>query len=733
MSQDRKVELLAPAGSYQGFEAALGAGADAVYVGGARFGARAYARNFSDEELLQAIDMAHIYGKKLYLTVNTLLKNKELYEELIPYLQPFYQAGLDGVIVQDFGVFAALKEAFPLLHLHASTQMAVTGPKGMKFLEKQGATRVVAARELTLQELFRMHQESSLEIEAFVHGALCYSYSGQCLMSSILGGRSGNRGRCAQPCRLPYDTSLDRGKDYKGKGQMCPLSLKDICTIEILPEILEAGVTSLKIEGRMKQPEYTAGVTAVYRKYLDLLEKNGKEAYQVEEKDRKYLLDLFNRGGSCTGYYKMQGGPSMMAFSNEKKTGEVSLQLRKRKEKIYGNLILFPGSPVILEITCQGRTATASGGEVQYAKNNPMGQERIRQQMDKLGNTPFIWEDLQIQMDDSIFVPMGVLNQVRRDALGQLQEELLKPYRRSLTGRLPSAPKRNHKEKSHVPGICVSCEDKDTAQALLETGGFQGMYLPFDLMDAFLKKGIREGISMYLALPYITRGEMPDQVKEKIPGWLAEGMAGFLVRNLETYAMLSEMGYGERCRIDHTLYTWNNRAVDFWRAQNVLGNTVPLELNQGELGHRDNKGSEMLVYGYLPLMYSAQCVRRNVYTCKKSAHTQQGSKKDRADVYLKDRYENLFPVVCKCDPWKTGNTEGNTPCYNIIYNTLPFGLLKESTQVKALGVDSIRLSFTMESPVEAVRILKDFTAAYRDGQVVPDRKFTKGHFKRGAQ
>ena len=733
MSQERKIELLAPAGSYQGFEAALGAGADAVYVGGSRFGARAYARNFSDEELLRAIDTAHIYGKKLYLTVNTLLKNKELYEELIPYLQPFYQAGLDGVIVQDFGVFTALREAFPLLHLHASTQMAVTGSKGMKFLEKQGATRVVAARELSLKELTRMHQESSLEIEAFVHGALCYSYSGQCLMSSILGGRSGNRGRCAQPCRLPYDTSLDGRKDYKGKGQMCPLSLKDICTIQILPEILDAGVTSLKIEGRMKQPEYTAGVTAVYRKYLDLLESNGKEAYQVEEKDQKYLLDLFNRGGSCTGYYKMQNGPSMMAFSNEKKTGEVSLQLRKRKEKIYGNLILFPGSPVILEISCQGKKVVVSEGEVQYAKNNPMGQERIRQQMDKLGNTLFVWEDLQIQMEDCIFVPMGVLNQVRREALEQLQEELLQPYRRSMTGKLPAAVHVKRKERPSVPRICVSCEDKHTAQALLEEGGFQGMYLPFDLMGAFLKKGVDAGISMYLAMPYITRGDMPEQVKKQIPVWLSEGMEGFLVRNLETYAMLLEMGYKERCRIDHTLYTWNNQAVDFWRSQKILGNTVPLELNQGELGYRDNRDSEMLVYGYLPLMYSAQCVRNNVYTCKRNASAQHRLQSSVADVYLRDRYENAFPIVCSCDPWKAGNTGAASPCYNIIYNTLPFGLLKESRQVKALGVDSVRLSFTMEAPDEAVRILKDFTAAYRDGLDMPDRKFTKGHFKRGAQ
>ena len=203
-----EIELLAPAGSYEGFEAAIGAGADAVYVGGAAFGARAYAKNFGEEELLRAIDTAHIHGKKLYLTVNTLLKNRELSEQLYDYLLPYYKEGLDAVIVQDMGVFKMIREMFPGMHLHASTQMTVTGPEGMKFLEEQGASRVVTARELSLDEIRRMHETSPIEIESFVHGALCYSYSGQCLMSSILGGRSGNRGRCAQPCRLPYQTGL---------------------------------------------------------------------------------------------------------------------------------------------------------------------------------------------------------------------------------------------------------------------------------------------------------------------------------------------------------------------------------------------------------------------------------------------------------------------------------------------------------------------------------------------
>ena len=384
------LELLAPAGSYEGFEAALGAGADAVYVGGSAFGARAYAKNFEEEELLRAIDTAHVYGKKLYLTVNTLFKNRELTEQLYEYLLPYYREGLDAVIVQDMGAFAAIREMFPGLHLHASTQMTVTGPEGMKFLEEQGAARVVTARELSLEEIQRMHEASPIEIESFIHGALCYSYSGQCLMSSILGGRSGNRGRCAQPCRLPYETALC-GKRYDGKKDLCPLSLKDISTIEILPQILDAGVTS------------------VYRKYLDRLFEKGADHYRVEEKDKKYLLDLFNRGGSCRGYYEQQNGPSMMAFTNEKKTGDVTVSLKKKKEKIQGNLILFPGSPAILDLSCRGIHASGVAGEVQYAQNQPLTEERVRVQMEKLGNTPFEWDRLDIQMDENIFIPMKTL------------------------------------------------------------------------------------------------------------------------------------------------------------------------------------------------------------------------------------------------------------------------------------------------------------------------------------
>lgn len=718
-----QIELLAPAGSYEGFEAAIGAGADAVYVGGAAFGARAYAKNFQEEELLQAIDVAHIHGKKLYLTVNTLLKNKELTEQLYDYLLPFYEAGLDAVIVQDMGVLRFIRRNFPGLSIHASTQMTVTGQMGMKFLEEQGVTRVVAARELGLSELKKMHEASPIEIEVFIHGALCYCYSGQCLMSSMLGGRSGNRGRCAQTCRLPYQTSLD-GKKFKGKKELCPLSLKDMCSIELLPKLMDAGVASLKIEGRMKQPKYTAGVTAVYRKYLDRLLENGPLAYQVEEEDKRFLLDIFNRGGSCTGYLEQAKGPSMMAFTNEKKSKEVPVEIRKTKEKIYGNLILFPESPAILNISCNGIHTFAQGVQVQHAQKQPMDRERIRRQMEKLGNTEFVWEDLDIQMDEEIFIPVKELNELRRTALENLKQELTEPYRRKTEEKETFV--REQKKKEEVPlkkKFYVSCETLEQAELLAKNTEITGMYLPFDVMAVCMKKRIHEKKELYLSLPHIARGEMPPVFCRQAKLWMEEGMKGFLVRNLEAYAMIKSMGYGKNCVTDHSLYTWNDEAVAFWAEEDILRNTLPLELNERELYYRDNQSGELLLYGYLPLMVSAQCVRKNCYQCDQK----------EGRVYLKDRYGKVFPVVCCCMPWKTETTGKKEFCYNILYNTIPYGLLKEKKQVESLHAETYRLSFTMESPKEAEKILEEFLSVYLHSGTCPDRDFTKGHFKRGAE
>ncbi len=316
----RKVEILAPAGSYESLKAAVYAGCDAVYIGGSRFGARAFANNLAEQEMLEAIDFIHLHGKKIYMTVNTLLKEQELYEELYDYLRPYYEQGLDAVIVQDVGVLKYIHEHFPDLPIHASTQMTLTGGEGVKLLKDMGVTRFVPARELSLEEIKEIRKTTKkdnypVEIETFVHGALCYCYSGQCLLSSMIGGRSGNRGRCAQPCRMTY--TLD-GEKREGDYLLSP---KDICTVSLIPELIEAGIDSFKIEGRMKRPEYTAYTTYIYRKYTDLYFELGKEGYlsylkkhQKEyEEDISNLMDLYNRGSFTTGYYKQYHGKNMMS------------------------------------------------------------------------------------------------------------------------------------------------------------------------------------------------------------------------------------------------------------------------------------------------------------------------------------------------------------------------------------------------------------------------------------
>lgn len=323
----RKTEILAPAGSYACFQAAVQAGADAVYAGGPKFGARAYADNFTEDELILAIREAHVYGVRFYLTVNILLKDQEM-EELYDYLAPLYENGLDAVIVQDIGAFDYIRAHFPDLDVHVSTQMTVTGADSASFLEERGAVRVVPARELSLEEIREIRANTNLEIECFVHGALCYCYSGQCLMSSMIGGRSGNRGQCAQPCRLPYTVGGEK-KHF--------LSLKDICTLELIPDLIEAGIDSFKIEGRMKKPEYVAGVTSIYRKYVDQYLRSGRKDYTVSEQDRERLMDLYNRGGSHTGYFTKHNGEDMLSLARPNHAGVAAVKMTGQKgREVHG-------------------------------------------------------------------------------------------------------------------------------------------------------------------------------------------------------------------------------------------------------------------------------------------------------------------------------------------------------------------------------------------------------------
>lgn len=378
------VEILAPAGSYASFRAALAAGADAVYAGGPKFGARAYADNFTEEELIRAIREAHLFDRRFYLTVNTLLKEDEI-GELYEYLMPLYENGLDAVIVQDPGVVEYVRKHFPGLDIHASTQMTITGTLGASFMESQGVTRVVPARELSLEEIRRIHEETELEIECFVHGALCYCYSGQCLLSSMIGGRSGNRGQCAQPCRLPYTV--------KGEKKYF-LSPKDICTLEIIPDLIEAGIDSFKIEGRMKKPEYVAAVTSMYKKYTDLYFEKGREGFRVLPEDRAMLMDLYNRGGSSEGYYKQHNSREMMALERPNHAGVPAVKVRFQKgREVHGTVLTDLHHGDVLEIT---------GGKGNHTLGNPLARG----------------EKISFLVQKGVHLEQGmILNRVRNDSL----------------------------------------------------------------------------------------------------------------------------------------------------------------------------------------------------------------------------------------------------------------------------------------------------------------------------
>lgn len=461
-----RVELLAPAGSYEAFLGAVNAGADAVYLGGQQFGARAYADNFTTEEMIRALRSAHFYGKKIYLTVNTLLKEREL-ASLYEYLAPFYEAGLDGVIVQDFGVFCYIREQFPGLPLHVSTQMTVTGVRGASLLKEQGAVRIVPARELSLEEVKKIRQEAGVEVECFIHGAMCYCYSGQCLFSSILGGRSGNRGRCAQPCRLPYEI-YSGNKRLSGSGY--PLSLKDMCTLEYLPSLLGAGIDSFKIEGRMKRPEYAAGVTAVYRKYIDLYYREGADGYRVEPEDMDRIRRLYIRSEIQTGYYERHNGREMITLEKpgyEKCDETLVARLREQyigepeKMPVRLQAVVKVGEPLQMCIADAGLMAGKSGHDaaeeertgsarltaavvgdvVQTAKNAPLSEEEVKNRLCQTGDSLLTVTACEVSMEGACFVPVRVLKELRRAAVEKFEAAVAESRGRSGRQGAVSLPK----------------------------------------------------------------------------------------------------------------------------------------------------------------------------------------------------------------------------------------------------------------------------------------------------
>lgn len=788
---NREIEILAPAGSYESLKAAIAAGADAVYIGGSRFGARAYADNLDESALLEAIDYVHLHGCKIYLTINTLLKESELKNEFYEYLLPYYKQGVDAVIVQDIGVLHFVREHFPDLHVHASTQMTITDVAGARFLEKQGVTRVVTARELSLSEVKAISEGTALEVESFVHGALCYCYSGQCLYSSLIGGRSGNRGQCAQPCRLPYKVEGQRDASYV-------LSLKDICTLDDIPELVEAGITSFKIEGRMKKPEYVAAVAGMYRKYVDLYLTSGKKGYHVAEKDKEILMDLYNRGGFHGGYYKVRNGKEMVSLKrpnhagikailtvgqkerrvqgkalvdlhagdiielpgngedytigqnvkcgeavtlsvrkgktieknctlyrtrNEKLLQKLREQFveRKLKEKINGNLILSTTNFAKLVLYYGDKMVTVQGEKAQEAINQPISAERIEMQMRKTGNTEFEFDQLEIELQGGLFFPMQSLNELRREGLKKLTACICDSYRREEPDKKVHGNNRDIAAYLNPSGLVVLTETMEQLYAVLPYKEIHRIYLDVNALEQawqypkwneLTAKVHLSGKELFLAMPHIFRGDTKASYKAYYQNWAESDLDGVLIRNYESFEFLKECSYQKSIVLDHNLYQFNRSAKEFWKEHHISGITAPLELNCRELKELGLEQSELVVYGYLPMMISAQCVRKTTKGCSRKPGL----------LHMQDRVRKEITVKNCCDY-----------CYNIIYNFAPMVLLDQKKEVEQIRPKELRMQFTIENQEQTKRMTELYINTFVYGKKTedPDMEFTRGHFKRG--
>lgn len=704
--RNKDFELLAPAGNLEILKGVIESGADAVYVGGSIFGARAYANNFTEEELLEAIDFAHLRGVKVYLTVNTLIKNSE-FSKLYDYLLPYYKRGLDAVIVQDIGVVKAIHEYFPSMEIHTSTQMTVTGADGVRFLSQFGVTRVVMAREISLAEMKRIHEETGMELEAFVHGALCYSYSGQCLFSSILGGRSGNRGRCAQPCRLPYTV--------EGKKDEYILSLKDMCGIKALDKLHDAGVYSLKIEGRMKQLEYACGVVKYYRSYID-------SKKPVSDADYDRIKALGNRCGFTDRYYFDHNGSDMVTYVKPNFVSNAAEPSpEKRKLSIEGELVLREGEPGSLTVKRGDVTYKASIESVSAALKAPLDKKAAIDRINKTGDTDFEFSHIKAQIGENVFVPKGALNKLRRDAISGLCDKLLKKYYRddaryadiSSMCELPEHVVKSdaaHDEAINDYTTICSCMTRAQLDTLISYECFDVFYLDFDMYDRNtliqqfaddVKCLTKRNKKVYLMLPTIFRADSSDYFVTIAKELDKVSFEGFVVKNYEELYLTENLFTGKKVILDHNMYTFNDVSKSAFFEHGVSGDTVPLELNSKEIMHRNNIGSQMIVYGYYPLMTTANCVHKNTKGCDKKQKL----------IYLKDRYNKSFAVCNNCKE-----------CYNTIYNSLPTMLTKNISKLKEAGIRSFRYSFTIETPKQIKAVMDDKVAEY-----------TNGHYKRGVE
>ena len=681
------MEILSPAGSVEALKAAVNHGADAVYVGGSRFSARKNAQNFNDDELLEALDFCHVRGTKLYVCCNTLLKETEL-SEAMAFIRYLYTIGVDALIIQDLGLLSRVRRELPEMPVHASTQMTVVNSRGVNLLADLGVKRVVLAREVTGSELSEICNNTKTELEYFVHGALCISYSGQCLMSSILGGRSGNRGGCAQPCRLPY-TLLKDGKVVTDKqALLCP---KDLCLADRVQELKKMGIASLKIEGRMKSPEYVGMVTEVYKRAATV---------GITDREIQDMLKFFSRGGSCNGYFDgCKFGNMMDPLGNTKIASTLpALEQKKKQMPVYLFLKAFLGEPLELSMTTEeGTCVTVSGDICEAAHTRATEEERMREQLAKLGETPFAARKIEIASSENVAVSVKALNGLRRQAAEELETVILESFR-----RLPVEATFSFGQKtvtSHLLSLCAEVMNEEQLRAAVDMGVGR-IYLPEHLRS--LAGNVSEPVL-----------QMPPLCKEGC-SLLVEDFEQVCVQNLGQISMAA----GKKLTAGHRLNLTNCETAEKLGELGISRCVVSPELNlKGieALRRQTQMPLEVIGYGRLPLMLLENCLIKSYGSCSGEKGCDSGT------FSLIDRKNEVFPLVA-------------TKCGNVVYNTKPIYMADRLDEIKKLGIDSVRLSFTLENYERCCIIIREYQAALAgEKQKAPDGNFTRGHFYRGMQ
>ncbi len=658
----RLPELLSPAGSPEAFEAAIDGGADAIYVGGASFNARIHAKNFTEEALADAVKLAHTYGVKVYQTVNIMVQDREL-EDFYRSAQRSAEIGMDAFIVSDLGAASLLHRALPDMPLHGSTQMSVHNAEGAKLLAEHGFTRVVPARELSKEDIAYMVENNPLEVEIFIHGALCVSHSGQCLFSSLVGGRSGNRGLCAQPCRLPYCAG-DRkcGNEY-------PLSLKDMSLATHVREILESGVASLKIEGRMKSPEYVRGVTKIWRKLLD-------EARDATREDIEELSALFSRGGFTDGYYTGALTKKMLGVRSEedKQLSRETERFHKitRKLPVDMQVRLQSNSPAVVTVSYGKHSVTVEGDIPEAAINAPLDEVGITKCMAKLGDSPFVLRNMDIQMTERLMMPVSRLNALRREAVAALSEKLAeKPIYRVEKNERKASQKKAYDRK--VGRFMTAEQLTEQARAY-----FDICLLPLDVYA-------NENTS---ADGFFMPAVVLDHEKETVSLWLEKA-----AEKKPTFAVLGNLGQIESVKkvlpdtkliADFRFNVANDESMLFLEQKGFESTVLSPELTLPQL--RDIHGSKSaIVYGRLPLMTLEKCVIKALYgeqACRSVCPAGKALMKDRKGI--------LFPIL----------RESSLSHRNLIFNSLPTYMGDKQDELLRAGITDRHFLFTAESPDE---------------------------------